>query len=52
MNNYLLARTTSSGPLFVYSSGQLLTKKALVLENRALLSQSGFIAFNFAGHSY
>ena len=49
---YLLARDTSSGPLFLYSSGTPLTKTVLVSETRTLLSQSGFNAFHYAGHSY
>ena len=52
MQKYLQARDTSSGPLFIYSSGTPLTKTALVSETRALLSRSGFNASHYAGHSY
>ena len=52
MQKYLQARDTSSGPLFIYSSGTPLTKTALVSETRALLSRSAFNASHYAGHSY
>ena len=52
MKQYLAIRQPKSGPLFVNSAGKPLTKQALTLETRKLLSQAGFNASNFAGHSY
>ncbi|CAB4014711.1 uncharacterized protein LOC110254160 [Paramuricea clavata] len=52
MKEYLARRQPKSGPLFVNSAGKPLTKQALTLETRKLLSQAGFNASNFAGHSY
>ena len=46
------ARDTSSGPLFIYSSGTALTKTALVSETRDLLSRSGFNSSHYAAHNY
>jgi len=52
MKTYLLARSTTPGPLFQYSSGTPLTKDALTSETRQLLSFSGFNPSLYAGHSY
>ncbi len=53
MENYLALRpTTLVGPLFVNSLGEPLTKQELTRKTRQLLSQAGFQASNFAGHSY
>ncbi len=53
MENYLALRpTTLVGPLFVNSLGKPLTKQELTRKTRQLLSQAGFQASNFAGHSY
>jgi hypothetical protein len=53
MENYLALRpTTLVGPLFVNSLGKPLTKQEVTRKTRQLLSQAGFQASNFAGHSY
>ena len=52
MKAYLTTRAPSTGSFFIHSSGEALTKTVLISETRALLSQSGFTACNYAGHSY
>ena len=52
MHRYLLARSTTPGPLFQYASGLPLTKQDLTSETRQLLSLAGFDPSNYAGHSY
>ena len=50
MKAYLSKRDRTPGPLFMYLSGQPLTKDALTSETRQLLSQSGFTSSQYAGH--
>ena len=52
MKAYLSIRNPAPGPLFLYVTGKPLTKEALTLETRQLLSQSGFTPSQYAGHSY
>ena len=53
MKKYLAIRPTGSvGPLFVNCLEQPLTKHELTRKTRQLLSQAGFDASKFAGHSY
>ena len=53
MKKYLAIRPTGSvEPLFVNRLEQPLTKHELTRKTRQLLSQAGFDASKFAGHSY
>ena len=52
MKACLTTRAPSTGSFFTHSSVEALTKAALISETRSLLSQSGFTACNYAGHSY
>ena len=52
MMAYLSIRTPTPGPLFIHETGKPLTKEALTLETRQLLSNSGFTPSHYAGHSY
>ena len=52
MKKNLSIRIPTGGPLFIHSSGKPLSKQTLTAETRSLLSQSGFIASHYAGHSY
>ena len=52
MKRYLAIRIPKKGPLFIYASGKPLTKQMLTSETRELLTQIGFEATKYAGHSY
>lgn len=52
MKSYFSLRNSTPGPLFIYASGQPLSKDALTSETRQLLSQSGLNPSEYAGHSY
>ena len=52
MKKYLSQRSQTIGPLFIHISGKPLTKQTLTSETRTLLTQAGFNATKYAGHSY
>ena len=52
MKRYLSRRLPTAGPLFMHLSGKPLTKQTLTAETRNLLTQAGFSASEYAGHSY
>lgn len=52
MKHYISRRSPTTGPLFTHASGKPLTKQTLTLETRNLLTQAGFNATEYAGHSY
>ena len=52
MKCYLKLRGTRHGPLFQFASGRPLTKDALTVETRQLLSCLSIKATDYAGHSY
>ena len=52
MKKNLSIRIPTGGPLFIHSSGKPLSKQTLSAETRSSLSQSGFTASHYAGHSY
>jgi hypothetical protein len=52
LKTYFLRRPVTSGPLFIHTSGKHLTKQTLTIETRKLLTQAGFNASDYAGHSY
>ena len=49
---YLAVRTDKPGFLFQFTDGRLLTKPRLVEEVRKALTAAGFIAKDYAGHSF
>ena len=52
MKKYLSQRSQTIGPLFIHTSGKPLMKQTLTLETQTLLTQAGFNATKYAGHSY
>lgn len=50
--NYMVARGCSEGPLFIWEDGKFLTRESFVTSMRAALTQAGFVAKDYAGHSF
>lgn len=50
--NYLVARGKAPGPLFIWSSGQFLTRAHFVVEVQKALELSGVDSSDFNGHSF
>lgn len=49
---YLLARGSKEGPLFIWQDGRYLTRQSFVQAIREALSMAGMEAKNYAGHSF
>ena len=49
---YMVARGSEAGPLFMWQDGRYLTRASFVKEVRAALTVAGFNAADFAGHSF
>ena len=49
---YLALRGSQMGPLFIFTSGQFLTRSRFVAEVRAILQKAGFDQSKYAGHSF
>ena len=52
MANPRPAVSSASGPFFVFSDGRVLTRERFVKELRAALTEGGFRADDYAGHSF
>ena len=50
--NYMVARGSSPGPLFTWKNGHYVTRESFVARVRLALSAAGYIAKNYAGHSF
>jgi len=50
--NYMMTRGTKPGPFFIRSDGSYMTRDYFVTAVRAALSEAGFLAKNYAGHSF
>jgi len=50
--NYMMTRGTKPGPSFIRSDGSYMTRDYFVTAVRAALSEAGFAAKNYAGHSF
>ena len=49
---YMVARGSKAGPLFMWQDGRYLTRTSFVKAVRAALTVAGFKAADFAGHSF
>lgn len=49
---YMVARGSEAGPLFIWQDGKYLTRASFVKEVRAVLTVAGFNAVDYAGHSF
>ena len=50
--SYMVARGNSSGPLFTWEDNRFLTRDQFVRGVRAALSEAGYVAKDYAGHSF
>ena len=50
--SYMVARGNSSGPLFTWEDNRFLTRDHFVRGVRAALSEAGYVAKDYAGHSF
>ena len=50
--SYMVARGNSSGPLFTWEDNQFLTRDHFMRGIRAALSEAGYVAKDYAGHSF
>ena len=50
--NYMVARGNSPGPLFTWEDGRYLTRDRFVAGVRTALSNAGYTAGDYAGHSF
>ncbi len=50
--NYMVARGCRAGPLFCWEDGKFLTRSRFVASVRAALTEAGFVAKDYAGHSF
>ena len=49
---YMVARGTEEGPLFVWDNGKYLTRERFVASMRSALTVAGYNAKDYAGHSF
>ena len=50
--DYMLARGSKEGPLFLWQNGCFLTRERFVQDVREALMAAGLVAANYAGHSF
>ena len=50
--SYVVARGSSAGPLFLWEDGKFLTRARFVESMRTALTQAGYKAKDYAGHSF
>lgn len=50
--NYMVARGSAAGPLFVWDDGKYPTRARFVASIRAALTEAGYVAKDYAGHSF
>ena len=50
--SYMVARGNTPGPLFIWEDGRCLTRERFVAGVRAALEAAGYVANDYAGHSF